>query len=261
VSGETREAHIDHLGTPRKITRPSDNGLMWRWDPDTFGSVAPNQNPAGLGTFIYNLRFPGQYCLSESGLFYNMNRTYDPQMGRFIESDPLGLAAGINTYAYVGGNPISNSDPLGLTYVTNWNYFWSWIFGAGSNDRTYGPNDVETQEMEQSVAAQRMRDAFHKAGCRNVGGQNYDTFLAYWDTTANPWTADWGSTAFEVGGFAGGSVVNNGNGTATYSFPNVSGTHSFWFHLVPDRNSSTGMMRNITQHFSWTEPVSNCGCQ
>ena len=39
--------HTDHLGTPRKITRPSDNGLMWRWDPDTFGSVAPNTNPAG----------------------------------------------------------------------------------------------------------------------------------------------------------------------------------------------------------------------
>jgi len=43
--------HTDHLGTVRKITRPSDNALMWRWDPDTFGSVGPNTNPAGLGTF------------------------------------------------------------------------------------------------------------------------------------------------------------------------------------------------------------------
>jgi YD repeat-containing protein len=53
--------HSDHLGTVRKITRPSDNSLMWRWDPDTFGSVGPNTNPSGLGTFVYNLRFPGQY--------------------------------------------------------------------------------------------------------------------------------------------------------------------------------------------------------
>jgi uncharacterized protein RhaS with RHS repeats len=53
--------HTDHLGTPRKGTRPSDNGLMWRWDPDTFGSVVPNTNPAGLGAFSYNMRFPGQY--------------------------------------------------------------------------------------------------------------------------------------------------------------------------------------------------------
>jgi YD repeat-containing protein len=59
--------HTDHLGTPRKITRPSDNGLMWRWDPDTFGSVVPNSNPAGLGTFTYNLRLPGQYSLNEVG--------------------------------------------------------------------------------------------------------------------------------------------------------------------------------------------------
>jgi RHS repeat-associated protein len=106
--------HADHLGTPRKVTRPSDNGLMWRWDPDTFGSVAPNNHPSGLGTFIYNLRFPGQYSLNESGLYYNHFRTYDPQMGRYIESDPIGLWGGINTYAYVGGNPISNVDPLGL---------------------------------------------------------------------------------------------------------------------------------------------------
>ena len=106
--------HTDHLGTPRKITRPSDNGLMWRWDPDSFGTLAPNANPAGLGTFTYNLRFPGQYSLNESGLYYNYFRTYDPQMGRYIESDPIGLRAGVNTYAYVRGNPISRSDPLGL---------------------------------------------------------------------------------------------------------------------------------------------------
>jgi RHS repeat-associated protein len=106
--------HTDHLGTPRKITRPSDNGLMWRWDPDTFGSVNPNTNPSGLGAFNYNLRFPGQYSMNESGLFYNYFRDYDPTMGRYIESDPIGLKAGINTYAYVSGNPLSNIDPLGL---------------------------------------------------------------------------------------------------------------------------------------------------
>jgi RHS repeat-associated protein len=106
--------HTDHLGTPRKITRPSDNGLMWRWDPDTFGSVTPNTNPAGLGAFHYNLRFPGQYYLRESGLHYNYFRDYDPQTGRYIESDPIGLQGGINTYSYAGSNPVSHYDPLGL---------------------------------------------------------------------------------------------------------------------------------------------------
>jgi RHS repeat-associated protein len=106
--------HTDHLGTPRKVTRPSDNGLMWRWDPDTFGSVAPNSNPSGLGTFNYNLRFPGQYSLNESGLYYNYYRDYDPSMGWYLESDPIGLAAGVSTYTYVGGDPLSVVDPYGL---------------------------------------------------------------------------------------------------------------------------------------------------
>jgi RHS repeat-associated protein len=110
----TYYVHTDHLGTPRKITRTSDNGLMWRWDPDTFGSVAPNTNPAGLGTFTYNLRFPGQYALPESGLYYNYFRDYDPQMGRYVESDPIGLKGGINTYAYVSDQPTTYSDPKGL---------------------------------------------------------------------------------------------------------------------------------------------------
>ncbi|MHB8723517.1 MAG: RHS repeat-associated core domain-containing protein [Steroidobacteraceae bacterium] len=113
--------HSDHLGTSRKVTRPSDNALMWRWDPDTFGSVAPNQNPGGVGTYIYNLRFPGQYSLNETGLYYNYARDYDPQTGRYVESDPIGLQAGVNTYAYVGSNPLSYLDPFGLdeTHVVN----------------------------------------------------------------------------------------------------------------------------------------------
>jgi RHS repeat-associated protein len=108
--------HTDHLGAPRKITRPSDNGLMWRWDTDTFGSIAPNSDRAGFGTFTYNLRYPGQYSLNESGLYYNDFRDYDPQMGRYVESDPIGLYGGsLSTNAYTNGKPISGRDPTGLT--------------------------------------------------------------------------------------------------------------------------------------------------
>ena len=106
--------YADHLGTPRKITRPNDNRVVWSWESEAFGNSLPDQNPSGLGEFVFNLRFPGQYYDQETGLFYNYFRDYDPATGGYIESDPIGLAGGINTYSYVGGNPVNFIDPLGL---------------------------------------------------------------------------------------------------------------------------------------------------
>src|SRR6185312_260953 len=112
--------HADHLNSPRAITRPSDNEIVWRWDRDPFGATQPQPNPGGLGTFVYNLRLPGQYFDPETGLSYNYMRDFDAGTGRYVESDPVGLGAGVNTYVYAKGNPNSLVDPLGL---------WSFTFG------------------------------------------------------------------------------------------------------------------------------------
>jgi len=110
----------DQVGAPRVITRQSDEAIVWRWDSaEAFGATAPDQNPSSLGSFSFNQRFPGQVFDAESGLFQNWNREYSTRLGRYIQSDPIGLAGGINTFNYVSGNPLGASDPSGL-YESHW---------------------------------------------------------------------------------------------------------------------------------------------
>jgi len=109
--GTTYYIHNDHLNTPQVITNQSQQ-VVWMGDYEPFGKVAANTNNS---VEIFS-RFPGQYLDSETGLYYNYFRDYDPSIGRYIESDPIGLAGGINTYAYVGGNPIKYIDPTGEAF-------------------------------------------------------------------------------------------------------------------------------------------------
>ncbi len=114
-NGQTYAVHADHLGTPRVITNSSYTEV-WRWDSDPFGTSQANEDPDNDGNKLtYNLRFPGQYFDAETGLHYNYFRDYDPGTGRYIESDPIGLDGGINTYAYVDNSPMGWIDPLGLS--------------------------------------------------------------------------------------------------------------------------------------------------
>jgi len=106
--------HADHLGTPRRAT-DSTGEVVWRWDSEAFGSEAADEDPDQDGQVTtVNLRFPGQYYDQETGLHYNYYRYYDPETGRYITSDPIGLLGSLNTYAYVGGKPTAFIDPLGL---------------------------------------------------------------------------------------------------------------------------------------------------
>lgn len=107
--------YSDHLATPRVIARASDHAIAWRWDgAEAFGATAPDENPSGLGAYKFNQRFPGQSFDAETGAFYNWHRSYSPALGRYTQSDPIGLVGGVNTYGYVGADPISSLDPDGL---------------------------------------------------------------------------------------------------------------------------------------------------
>ena len=105
--------YTDQLNTPRRIA-DSDGNTVWQWDGEPFGNTPPQVEVTRAGQFTFNLRFPGQYADSETGLNHNYFRDYDPSTGRYIEPDPIGLAGGsFSTYTYALGNPVSFRDPSG----------------------------------------------------------------------------------------------------------------------------------------------------
>ncbi|WP_408611919.1 RHS repeat-associated core domain-containing protein [Chitiniphilus purpureus] len=109
-------AWADHLGATRQLSDPVRRKVVWDWPiSEPFGHSGVREDPDVDGKLVtYHLRFPGQYFDKETGRFHNYFRDYDPRIGRYIQSDPIGLAGGINTYGYVEGSPLSRVDPLGL---------------------------------------------------------------------------------------------------------------------------------------------------
>jgi RHS repeat-associated protein len=110
-------AHADRLEQPRLLTN-STGQVVWKATAAAYGSSVVQSDPDGNGTaIILNTRLPGQYWDSESGLHYNYFRDYDPQLGRYVQADPIGLAGGINAYVYVANSPVNGMDPQGLFLV------------------------------------------------------------------------------------------------------------------------------------------------
>jgi RHS repeat-associated protein len=129
--------HVDHLGTPRAVTNQAQQ-TVWRWEnTEPFGKSLPEEDPDGDGVaFEFPLRFAGQYHDRETGLYYNYFRDYDPQTGRYVQSDPAGAVLNPRApaprrlnhlYLYVASNPLRYSDPLGLEP-------WDWN-GQGDTSR------------------------------------------------------------------------------------------------------------------------------
>lgn len=107
----------DALGTPRVVLDPATSRAVWRWDltGESFGDSAPNQDPDGDGqAFVFDMRFPGQRYDAATGMNYNYFRDFDPSTGRYVESDPLGLDAGMTTYGYGALSPFAYTDEYGL---------------------------------------------------------------------------------------------------------------------------------------------------
>jgi hypothetical protein len=182
-------------------------------------------------------------------------------------TDPLGLweplgttpAGGGVVNGHIYGAPAphylgENDDPNAPTSFTGYGLLADFLTGGGATNRSYGLDSPEGRGMQRSPAAQAMRNQFYAGGCKSISGFNYGTGRAFVDTILI--NGDPFDTAGQVGGFAGGSVTNNGDGTMTFNIDNVAGAYSFFLHAVPDRTGTTGPLRSINQTFNWTEPIS-----
>ena len=126
----------DYQNKPRSGMDAVTGQQVWYWNPDAFGVAKPVDSTTGLPNgVVINLRFPGQYYDQQSGLYYNHNRYYNPELGRYMEPDPIGLEGGLNPYAYAGSNPVNNVDPSGLDATTAFGGIlyqsWQGITGNG----------------------------------------------------------------------------------------------------------------------------------
>ena len=104
--------HTDQAGLPRELTGMAGE-LVWRADYRAWGNTLRVETADQAEPVHQPLRFQGQYYDAETGLHYNRFRYYDPDAGRFVSQDPIGLAGGINLYQYAP-NPLGWIDPLGL---------------------------------------------------------------------------------------------------------------------------------------------------
>ena len=104
-TSDRRWYHADERGSAIAISNSSGNVTNVN-AYDEYGIPASTNT----GRFQYT----GQQWLAELGMQYSRNRIYSPTLGRFMQTDPIGIAGGINLYAYVGGDPVNRTDPLGL---------------------------------------------------------------------------------------------------------------------------------------------------
>jgi RHS repeat-associated protein len=110
ADGKRYYVFTDQIGTPTRVE--DDRGeVVWSARIDPYGRA----DIASGSVIDFAFRFPGHWFDPETGLHYNRFRYYDPVLGRYLQSDPIGLAGGLNLYGYCGGNPLVRVDVRGLS--------------------------------------------------------------------------------------------------------------------------------------------------
>ena len=230
--------HADHLGKPQ-IATDSSGAIVWDG-----GITTPFGEGVSLaGAFAQSLMFPGQYADMETALndntplFHNWHRTYDPTLGRYLQSDPIGLEGGINRYAYVGGNPMGWIDPQGLTE-------WERIPGNSKYWRVKGKKYSEYSKRERAKFVHYNRNVLNEAPCRIEKVENDKDWILMKDSKSVFHQQGYGGlhnkkyvnnrTGSEAIFDKAGNLVSNGLNGSTYNFDVPGGPIGDAAHFASD---------------------------
>lgn len=163
----------DHLGTPRELIDHSGR-VVWRADYESWGQIRQLQTDG----VQCSIRFQGQWWDEETGLHYNRYRYYDPSIGRYISSDPLGVLGGLNQYSYVA-NPIHWIDPFGLEINTTADRTHVTYEGSKGGKPYVGYASMPGMQSGQDVVAYRYGNDYASEG---LDGPPRVVFAGYGET-------------------------------------------------------------------------------
>jgi RHS repeat-associated protein len=192
AGGQLYAIHNDQVGRPEAVTNAS-KAIVWRAQNFAF-----NQKVVTSG-ITFNLGFPGQYYDVETKAWNNGFRDYKSESGRYLQSDPIGLGGGVNTYTYVGGNPVNLADLLGLKATCKCTSSGAEIDinfefkGAGASDAAKIADFLYAIETLWSTTGFKVTTSLGGSGATLIGlvpgsGRSYmQGNSGTWYTGADPW--------------------------------------------------------------------------
>ena len=205
--GELFFAHRDYRNQPCLVT-DKDGLVIWKAVSSPFGAArvlspsrpdfgkiaeTPNQNTETIGSFTLNLRLPGQYFDAETGYHYNGFRDYSPELGRYLQADPIGLNGGMNLYAYCGGDPVNRKDERGLGFEDD-DYQDS--YGGWDNSGLDGMGDLDENDGASSSGGDNGVEVTVEVDTKKKAGPKKDYWEiappSTWKSPAHPTVESWG---------------------------------------------------------------------